>query len=69
MFRNNVLVAVEALLHRGDPWIIGTTHIGMTKLTLDLFYPCVNPVAEWDGLLRTDIRCWWNVEVVEKSEY
>jgi hypothetical protein len=69
MCRNNVFVTIETFLHRGNSWISGAVHVGMTKLTLDLLHPGVNPMAERDGLCRANILYRRKVELIKESQY
>ena len=66
---NDVLVTKEAFLYRGQARMFGTSDIGMTELTLDLFDTGVNTVAERDGLFRADIRAWRQVKKIEENQY
>jgi hypothetical protein len=52
MVGNDVLVAVETLLHRWYSRLIRISGIGMTKLTLDPLHPHVNLMAERNRLFR-----------------
>jgi hypothetical protein len=52
---NNVVVAMQAFFYRRDAGVIGVSHIGMAILTLDLFHPAVDIVAEGNGLLRPNV--------------
>ena len=54
MVGNNIFMAVQAFFNRRNSWMIGIGHIGVTVLTLDLFDPAVNIMAEGDGLFRPD---------------
>jgi hypothetical protein len=54
MVGNNVFVAVQAFFNRRDSGVIGIGHIRVAVLTLDLFDPTVNIVAEGNRLLRSN---------------
>jgi len=69
MFGDNVLMAVQTFLHWRNPRECRTTHVRVTELTLNLFHPGMNPVAERDGLGRADIFYRRNVEIVKESQY
>ena len=51
---NDVIVAVQAFLYRRDSWMVGIGHIRVAVLTLNLFDPTVNIVAEGNRLLRSN---------------
>ena len=51
----DVVVAIQAFLHRRNSGKFGAIHIGMAELALDILYTGVDPVAEWYGLLGADV--------------
>ena len=65
---NDVLVAVEAFLHRRDTGEGGAIHVRMTELALDILHPGMHLVAEGDGLLRADVGGRRGIEEVKKEE-
>jgi hypothetical protein len=64
----NVLMTKKTFFHRWYPWKSGTGHIGMAELTLDFFYPGMNPVTECNGLFRTDICARGTIEINQKDQ-
>jgi hypothetical protein len=52
----DVVVTIQAFLHWRNSGKFGATYIGMAELALDILYTGVDPVAEWYGLLGTDVR-------------
>ena len=56
MVGNDILMAVQTLLHRRNPGKGGTVHVGVTELALDLLHPVMDPMAEGDGLFRADAQ-------------
>ena len=54
MIGNYIVMAVQAFFHRRDSGMIGIGHEGVAVLTLDLFDPAVDSMAERDRLLRSD---------------
>jgi hypothetical protein len=68
MTGDDVLMAIEALLHRGQSRVQGTFHIGMAELALDLLDPAVDPVAEGYGLFRTEVLSGVNVKEIQKNK-
>jgi len=48
-------VAIQAFFHRWNPRMGGTLDVRMAELTLDLFYPVVNPGTEGYRLRRSEI--------------
>lgn len=54
MVGNDILMAMQALLHRRYSGMIGIGHIGVAILALDLFNPAVNIVAEGNRLLGSN---------------
>ena len=54
MVGDNIFVAVQTFFDCRDSRMIGIGHIRVTVLTLDLFDPAVDSVAERDRLLRSD---------------
>jgi hypothetical protein len=67
VFGDDVFMAIETLFHRGKSWMSRVAHVGVAELALDLFDAGMDPMAEGDGLLGTDVRCRWNVEIVKKG--
>ena len=51
----DVVVAIQAFLHRRNSGKFGAIHIGMAELALDILHTGVDPVAEWYGLLGADV--------------
>ena len=51
---DDVIMAVQAFLHRRNPRVVGITHIRVTVLALYLFDAAVHIVAERDRLFRTE---------------
>ena len=54
MVDDNVFMAMQAFFHCRDSGVIGIGHIRVAVLTLDLFDPTVNSVAEGNRLLRSN---------------
>ncbi len=54
MLRNNIPVTIKAFLHRRNPRVSGSVRIGMTEPAADLLYPCMDPVAEINGLFGAE---------------
>ena len=54
---NNMFMTIQTFFHRWNPRMDRPARIGMAEQTLDLLYPCMDPVAEGDGLFRPDIGC------------
>ncbi len=69
VFGNNVFMAVETLFHRRKSWISRVAHVRVAELTLNLFDAGMDPMAERDRLLGTDVRCRRNVKIVKKNHY
>jgi hypothetical protein len=69
MIGNNVFMAVETLLHRGEPRVAGARHIGMTEGTLDLLDSRMHTMAEGDGLLGTQVFCRRYVKQIKESKH
>jgi hypothetical protein len=65
MVRDDVFVAEKAFRNRWQARIGGALHIGMAEAAVDLLYPCMDPVAEGDGLQRPDISLGIMVEIEE----
>ena len=65
MLGNDVLVAVETLLHGGNPGVGRALHPGMAEPAGDLLHPRMDPVTEVDGLLGADIPSW--IEIIKVS--
>ena len=53
---DDILVAMQTLLHRRQPRMVGIIHIGMAIPTLDLLNPGMEAVAERNGLFQTGVR-------------
>jgi len=53
MIGNNILMTVQAFLHRRDSWKRGPVYIRVTEPALNLFYPGVNPVTKGNRLFWT----------------
>ena len=51
---DDVVMAVQTLLHRGHTRVIGLSHIGMAVLALDLLDAAVNRVAKGNRLFRAE---------------
>ena len=64
MISNDVFMAIEALFHRGQPWMFGASHKGMTELTLDKLYTRMEMVAKGYGLFRAHIPSRQDVEKI-----
>jgi hypothetical protein len=54
MFGNNIFMAVQAFFYGRYSGMVGIGHIRVAVLTLDLFDPGVNIVAEGNRLLRSN---------------
>ena len=65
---NNMFMTIQTFLHRWNPRMDGPARIWMAEQTLDLLYPCMDPVAEGDGLFRPDIRCRRYVKQKQEQE-
>ena len=55
MIGNDVLVAMQTLLHRWQSRIIGIAHIRVTVKALDLLYSHMNLMAERNRLFRANV--------------
>jgi hypothetical protein len=65
---NDVLVTVKAFFYRRDAGEMGTTHIGMAELALDLLHPGMHMMAERDRLLRSQVPTGHPVEAIKKRK-
>ena len=65
MIGDNIVMAVQTFFHCRYSWMIGISHIRVTILTLDLFDPAVDIMAEGNGLLRPNAA----VRHLIKKEY
>jgi len=54
MQRDDISMAVETFFYAWDPCILGAAHKGVAKTAIDLLDPCMDPMAEKDGLSRPD---------------
>ena len=68
MIGDNILVAIQAFLHRRQPGMNRAADIGVAELALYGFDTGMDPVAERDRLLRTDPGCRRHVKKVAKSQ-
>ncbi len=64
--RYDVFMTEKALLHLGQSRMLRPLDIGVTKATIYLLHSRVHPVAEIDGLLRTDFLI--RIEIVEVEQ-
>jgi hypothetical protein len=69
MIGNDVFVTVEAFFHRRYSRVARVTHVGMAVLTLDVFYPGMNAMAEWNRLRDPDIGARCCIEKVQKQDH
>jgi hypothetical protein len=63
---NDVIVAVQAFCDRRYTRVVGVPHVRVAVLTLNLFDPAVNVVAERNGLFRAEACLGPAVENVNK---
>jgi hypothetical protein len=64
---NNIFVAKQAFFNRWNSRVGGPVHIGMTEPAVNLFVPCVKPVAEGDGLKGTGTHMGHDVKKIGKQ--
>ena len=64
---NDVIVAVQAFCDRRYPRVVGVSHVRVAILTLNLFDPAVNVVAERNGLFRAEAFLGPAIENINKS--
>jgi len=69
MIGDDIFVAIQAFFHWGYPRVNRTVHIRMTKLTLDILDPRMDPMAEGDRLGRTDIGGRRDIEIKKKTDH
>jgi hypothetical protein len=55
--RNDIIMTVEAFLHRRYSWKYRPANIRVAKLTLNRFDTSVDAMAERDGLYGSDSSC------------
>jgi hypothetical protein len=67
MIGDHISMTVEALLHGRHTRKGGAAHIGMAESALDLLHAGMNPVAEGDGLFRTETGRRVNVKKIEEA--
>ena len=67
VFRNDVIMAIQAFLHRRQSRMNRSPHIGVAEFTLYILNTGMNPVTEGYGLLGTDSGRRRYVEKVQKS--
>ena len=54
MLREDISMAVETFFYWWDPCVLRPAHKGVAETAMDLFDPCMDPMAEKDGLPRAD---------------
>ena len=64
---NDVIVAVQAFFDRRYTRVVGVPHVRVAVLTLNLFDPAVNVVAERNGLFRAEVCLGPAVENIKKA--
>ena len=67
MIGDHISMTIEALFHGRDTRKDRTVHIGMAEPALDVLHAGMNPVAEGDGLFRSETGRRVNVKKIEKA--
>ena len=65
---NDIIMAMKTFFDRRQPGVIGTIHVRVAVPALDVFNPCMHPVAEGNGLFRADACCRRHVKIIEEKD-
>ena len=66
---DDIIMAMETFFNRWQPGVIGTIHVRVAVPALGVFNPCMHPVAERNGLFRTDACCRRHVKIIEEKDH
>jgi hypothetical protein len=66
---NDMLVAVEAFFHGRQSGMVRPFNIRVAEAAIDLLHPGMNPVAEWNRLLRPYIVAGEKVIEIKQQQY
>jgi hypothetical protein len=66
---NDILVAVEAFFHTRQPGVVRPFHIRMAEAAIDLLHPRMDPMTEWNRLLRANVVLREKVVKVQQQHY
>ena len=69
VIRDDVLVTIEAFFDWRYPRVGRTVYIGMTEVALNLLYPRMHLVTEWNRLFGAQAPPRHDIEKVKKKNY
>jgi hypothetical protein len=67
--RNNSSMAKKTLVHGRNPRVLGPVRKRMTESAVDLLYPGMDPVAEGNGLQKSDVPAREDIVEVEHDRH